>query len=399
MLPLIIILVVGFVIYKIRRQHKQQLLVSWQLAASSLPGFRCIPGGAISGYPSLTGMIEGRRIDVAPFFHQEFGNNNTQMTGYRVRCDAPIELPGEAVTSLTNHFQKFEVDDRRIFCATYGVEHSSSSLVTKIRKIEAAIQLAEQERDRQAAELLAKSRAEIDAVQLAKQVEENAQKNLEPTTQDKENETTVVAEISTPPPLPDADELSAGPVLLPTEVTEKDIAEVDANGPQPEPQPEPESFDAVPVPRAPASNDTLTRAALDLFASGHNKFEITRLFDGEYKQREIDGKGILQRVDTYANDRTFGRGPGVVAEIEVSIPEAPATDGDEEGHDIPAYHREPRPNAVRLRVALPPVEDVSVGSQARELRQHIGDEVELLGTLCRCDPFDTSLHLCGGVIG
>ena len=397
MLFFFILIFVGFIAYRIRKQHKQKFTAQWQLAASSLSGFRCIPGGSVTGYPSLTGLIEGQRIDVAPFFHQEFGNDNTRMTGYRVRCDVPIELPGEAITSLTNHFQKFEVDERRIFCATYGVEQSSSTLVAKIRKIESAIRLAAEERERLAAELLAKSKAEIEAIQMKKQAKE------------RKNQSKAATASLNPPPLPAPvdEEPPLSPVFLPMDVDGDEdqvedaieVSETTANEPEPEPEAAPESSSEPPVPRAPASHDPLTRAALDLFAAGRNKFEITRHFDGEYNNCEIDGQGTLQRVDTYSNDRTFGRGPGVVVEIEVPLPEAPRSESDDEENDSPLSSREKRPGSIRLRVALPTVEDVLPSSQARELREYVGDEVELVGTLCRCDPFDSRLHLCDGVIG
>ena len=137
------------------------------------------------------------------------------MTGYRVRCDAPIELPGEAITSLTNHFQKFEVDERRIFCATYGVEQSSSTLVAKVRKIESAIRLAEEERERRTEELLAKSKAEIEAIREEKNGGGTRRKKRRKESENEES--SVRLESPTPPPLPANEESENDPVFLPME--------------------------------------------------------------------------------------------------------------------------------------------------------------------------------------
>ena len=121
LIPLIVI--VAFVVFFIRRENKQALIRQWQLAADTLTRIKCDPGGTLSGNPTLYGYIEGRRIDVATFFHREFGSSTTQMTGYRVERNSAVELPAAAINSLTKHFPKFEVDAKRIFCGSYGIEN------------------------------------------------------------------------------------------------------------------------------------------------------------------------------------------------------------------------------------------------------------------------------------
>ncbi len=384
-----VILFIAAIVFFLKRGQKRNLLSTWQIAASALDNFRCIPGGTITGYPSLTGMIEGRRIDVAPFFHREFGSSTSRMTGYRVRCDHAVELPPEAIANLTDHFRNFEHASRQIFCATAGVEELSASLITGVRKIAAALRQADMEAER---------KAQAQAPKVKNLVSVRMEPRGSEPVASKEPVAALVYEPTSPPALPDPEAQpdkasgSASPQAGAQLATVLPV-EPEAN-PAPEPEPE------IPALRAPIPQNSLTRTALDLFAQGRNRFEITQHFDAAYSGREIEGSGILQRVDTFSNDRILGRGPGVVAEIEVALPAPTPPPPADTGEEIPASSTQPRsPRSVRVYVVLPVCENVTPGAQARELREDLGKQVEVCGTLLRCDPFDARLHLIDGVLG
>jgi len=376
LIPIIVIAV--FIVFFIRRENKQALIRQWQLAADSLERIKCDPGGTLSGNPTLYGYVEGRRIDVAAFLHREFGSTSTQMTGYRIKRNSEVDLPSAAITSLTNHFSKFEVDSERIFCGTNGIENSASNLTSAINRIAAALRLADTEH------------AKADLAQ--------SEKDLTATL------TSVTTE-PPPPPAPDTviteipDDLPADqiPAFLRRNTPDESppIADaIDAQETPVEVEPEPDPSPEVEIEAAPVEIETepaLTLAARDLFASGHNHFETTQRYSSDYDDQEISGRGELLKVTTYSNDRTFGRGPGVVAEIEIPCPALPSNADDENPPPTP-------PSPIVAVVALQIDEDTTPSAAVRKYRDRTSDRIDLVGTLTRCDPFDHKLYLTGGII-
>ncbi len=390
LIPLIVI--VAFVVFFIRRENKQSLIRQWQLAADSLAQVKCDPGGTLSGSPTLYGYIEGRRIDVAAFCHREFGSSSTQMTGYRVKRNSPIDLPPAAIISLSNHFPKFEIDSERIFCGTNGVEKSASNLTSAVNRIAAALRLADTEHTKND---LAQS--EKDLVETLASV-----KNEPPPPLEKDEIISPITEI--PKDLP-ADQI---PAYLRQEKSAEAAAIANAIDEQDPPfemesEPQPAAVVVNPAPPIVAENaaeiseSPLTLAARDLFTFGHNHFETTQRFSSQYDQQDVSGRGILRRVEIFSNDRFFGRGPGILAEIEIDCPQVEIANAEEETGSSSATSP-PSQIKATIEITVDENEDTSPNSIARVLRERIGEPVEVCGTLIRCDAFDARLFLKSGIV-
>jgi len=392
LIPLIVI--AAFIVFFIRRENKQALVRQWQLAADSFDRIKCDPGGTLSGNPTLYGYVEGRRIDVAPFFHREFGSTSTQMTGYRIKRNSPIDLPPAAIASLSNHFHKFEIDSERIFCGTNGIEKSASNLTSAVNRIATALRLADTEYAK--ANL---ARSEKDLVETLTSV-----KNEPPPPLEKDEALTTITDIPTDLP---ADQI---PTFLREEASRETASIADAiDEPDtpievesaPATTPEPVKIKPAPPieaePVTPIAEPPLTLTGRDLFASGHNHFETTQRFASRYDQKETGGHGILRRVETFSNDRIFGRGPGILAGIEIDCPQIEVA-AVEESTGFNSTATPPSKIEAIIEIAVDENESTSTNSMARELRKRIGEPVEVCGTLIRCDAFDTRLFLKNGIV-
>ena len=392
LIPLIVI--VAFVVFFIRRENKQALIRQWQLAADTLTRIKCDPGGTLSGNPTLYGYIEGRRIDVATFFHREFGSSTTQMTGYRVERNSAVELPAAAINSLTKHFPKFEVDAKRIFCGSYGIEKSAGNLTAAINRIAAALRLADAEH---AKSELAQSDNEL--VETKASVKNEPPPPVEPAP--------TICEIPEDHPADQIPAYQRQEKSAPAPAPAPSIADATDDDDQDTPfemeaGPEPADIETEPLPpivtesAAQIPEPSITLAARDLFASGHNHFETTQRFSSQYDNNDVSGHGILQRVEIFSNDRFFGRGPGILAEIEIDCPQLELAAPEEAA----GFNRAPSPpSKINATIEITFDEDGEpANSIARELREHIGEPVEVCGTLIRCDSFDTRLYLKSGMV-
>ena len=132
------------------------------------------------------------------------------------------------------------------------------------------------------------------------------------------------------------------------------------------------------------TDDALARAAADLFEAERNHFEIDRHFAKSYQGEVLEGAGILRQVERFSNDRVYGRGPGVLCEVEI------LRIGEPGGG----------PQVVHAIFQIPTEEDSesAVRSLLSEWREHLGETVTLCGTPTRCDSFAGTLYLAESVI-
>ena len=319
------------------------------------------------------------------------------MTGYRVKRNSAIEIPASAIASLTNHFAKFEIDSERIFCGTNGVENSASNLTTAINRIAAALRVADAAHAK--ADLAQSEKSPADKRSGANSeppppIEPAAVFTEIPDDLPADQIPTFLRENSPDesPAIADAIDIQEPPLETETKIKASPPSE-----PNPDPNPQPEMVEVKPAPQI--SEPALTLAARDLFASGHNHFETTQRFSSEYDEQEIGGRGTLRRVETYSNDRFFGRGPGILAEIEIEIdcPQMALAHADEPGGYSGARPAPEHINAT-IEIVVDENEATTASSIARDMRRRIGDPVEVYGTLFRCDTFDARLFLKHGIV-
>ena len=392
----VFILILGIVIIVAASRHQKTVGSSWQEAAKKL-GLR-FEGGGMFHRLSMSGRHGGYHVDVSTFSRGS-GKGSRKYTGYRVvwpkslnlglnlsrqgifsgvssllgRQDLIVGDPAfdavvvvkatdvdgvrdfldrqrrTQILRLHEHFSEYEIDDRSIFCCKPGVESDATRLIRRVQNI----------------------------VNLAWTLTADPEKNE-------------IITPAVPPPIPRSVEIVEAE---PAETSEEPAVVAVVATPAPAVEPaahvfEPADPDLPPARREPAEdeqdndaspakqNDALSESALDLFDRGRNRYEIGRHFDTYLKGREICGAGRLRRVTAYSNDREFGRGPGAIAEVDICDPADPL----------------PGIGHISGLVQLPEEIDLRI------LRERIGSEATVCGTLTRCDAFTGKLYLSRGEV-
>ena len=294
-----------------------------------------------------------------PYLRTKDGARST-WTGYRLTFPEPIDLHisgnddnrRRVIIRLSKRFTESEIEADGIFCTRSALAEDSSRIVADVEYLLSA------------AKELQQPVVTVDHPQpppSVATVELPAPKA--PATPD-----------PSPPPLP-LREKPEVPVENHPEAEVVSEPTVETEEPTPEVEPEPEKA----LPLAPPAS-ALAVAARDLFDTGRNRFETGRHFSAEFQGRTLEGSGILRRVDRFSNDRVFGRGPGLIAEVEIWQLENPAA----------GLHQ------VTAMVQLPSEEEE--GMSVQHWREHLGELVAVCGTAIRCDAFTGKLFLADGLV-
>lgn len=383
---LFIAFLIGVIYFATRRHQVGNVFVN---AATRL-GLRYSQEGTPGQKPWIYGERNGIRIDVRLFTRNQ-GSVRRRWTGYRLQFSDPIEISDardreiqRRITSrLTNRFNETEVDETGLFCARSSVAEDSSRLVSDVeyllgaaRELRAtALETEEppppapepeaepEEPDRlKPPPLPGREAPDVPVTAETSPEEEPESPNLLPEPPGSES----------CPPEPADDELSIDLESLPEEAPDP-VAPLPSS-PSDEAETNPAPFTRV---------DSLSEAARDLFDEGRNHFEIGRHFEDAHLRRSLEGTGYLRRIERFSHDRVFGRGPGLVAELEIRELENPSG-----GLRV-----------VHAVVAFPPFEDeLEARATLAKWRARIGRAVTVRGTPTKCDTFAGKLFLADGLV-
>ena len=389
---LFIVFVIGVIYVATRRRQVGNAFIN---AATRL-GLRYSQEGTPGRQPWIYGERNGIRIDVRPFTRTQDGVRR-KWTGYRLQFSEPIDYSvtgandaQRRITSrLTNRFTESEVDGKGLFCARSSVAEDSSRLVSDVEYLLSAA------RELRAATLETKEVVPAPTPEPVEEEPEGAKPPPLPSREEPE-----VPETVSPDPEPLSEEELEIPSILrqspemeasveePTEEAEE--ATLDLESP---PESDPDEVEATPLPisaeeaaePAPPAppRDSLEAAARDLFDEGRNHFEVGRHFETAYLRQTLEGTGWLRRVERFSNDRVFGRGPGLIAELEIHDLENPSG-----GLQV-----------IHAVVEFPPFEDErEARAMLAKWRERIGESVTVCGTPIKCDTFAGKLFLADGLV-
>lgn len=116
------------------------------------------------------------------------------------------------------------------------------------------------------------------------------------------------------------------------------------------------------IPRSPVVEEWLLA-----FSESDSRYGFSKIFETDWKDREVEGEAVLESVETFSMDRVFGRGPGHRLAFTLGILE----------------------NGEVLRL----VSDARPGAETGALRSLIGESIPFGGTVVRCDAFCSTLFL------
>lgn len=374
---------IGFAVWNAQRKNTETTFTN---AATRL-GLRITSDHGAIRRPWVYGEIDDVRVDVKPFTRQKNGTRST-WTGYRLTFREPVRVsikgdddPKRRVMArLTNRFAECALSDNELFCARSSLAEDSTRIVNDVEYILGAA------RELQAAPEIEPPKPEKESAKAPPPIPEpeRAPEPVTPIRQEIEP-----PEEDSSPVFHEVDLKSA----LSQSVATREKEEASESEKVEEPAPEENeslslaeseiAIEEEPTPAPPANQPppgSLGAAAQHLFDSGLNRFESGRTFDSEYRGKTPEGTGILRRVDRYANDRFFGRGPGLIAEVEL-LPLENASGGLTHSTAV-----------VQL-----PSEEVS-GLEMSHWRERLGEDVQVCGTLIRCDAFTGKIYLSDGLI-
>ena len=387
---LFIVFVIGVIYVATRRRQVGNAFIN---AATRL-GLRYSQEGTPGRQPWVYGERNGIRIDVRPFTRSQDGVRR-KWTGYRLQYSEPIELSASGdndaqrrITSrLTNRFTESEVDSKGLFCARSSLAEDSSRLVSDVEYLlNAARELRAATLEPPVAEPPPPAQPEPEEpdgptppplpTRERPEVPETVSPQSEPLSEE-ELETPSICRQST-----------EAETLLSMETEEDspvDLETLPGNDPEDlESSPPTDSPEELVEPSPPSPpKDSLEAAARDLFDEGRNHFEVGRHFETDYLRQTLKGSGWLRRVERFSNDRVFGRGPGLMAELEIHELENPSG-GLQTIHAV---------------VEFPPFEDErEARAVLAEWRERIGQSITVCGSPIKCDTFAGKLFLADGLV-
>ena len=379
---------IGFAVWNAQRRNNESTFTN---AATRL-GLRVTSDHGAIRRPWIYGEIDDVRVDVKPFTRQKNGTRST-WTGYRLTFREPVRVaikgdddPKRRIMArLTNRFAECALNENELFCARSSLAEDSTRIVNDVeyilgaaRELRAAPETEPHPPEKEPAKTPPPIPEPKDIPELATPI----RREVEPP---QEEPTPAFHEVDLKAALSQELTPEKAPAAEIPETTGVEESDLEQDEPPQRLESElPLEEEPTPTPAPPPADQpppgSLGAAAQHLFDSGLNRFEAGRTFDSEYQGKTPEGTGILRRVDRYANDRFFGRGPGLIAEVEL-LPLENASGGLTHSTAV---------------VQLPSEEES--GLKISYWRERLGEDVQVCGTLIRCDAFTGKIYLADGLI-
>ncbi|VGO17031.1 hypothetical protein PDESU_05625 [Pontiella desulfatans] len=338
-----ILVIVGVVIYFGMANNKKNQ-AAWQAAADRLN--LAYYGGGFGSMGTISGSVDGHRINISTFTKGS-GNSSQAYTKYtveyrhRIKTDVKMTRQG----ALHKLGKVFGLEDITVGDAAFDeqvlVRGADSAAVRKLLTpdLRDAIRLMvitfpdititnehvcvnKKGKD---TEISAIVRTARHVLQFSDQMNASFPAAKPP------GNVRVVDPVPPPPPIPAAEEPEPGlveiePVELPFDpytipnpvVPDPPMIPV-AEEPEPElPAVEEEPVDQEPEPVAEPVVLNLEQAAKELFGGdSKSSLEASKVFEGQYKGRSVEGSGVLKRIGRISYDSIFGNHPGIKATLEI----------------------------------------------------------------------------------